>query len=55
MRVGLGDRPGALADLARARDDAASLFAIVGVDPSFTPLRSDPRFIALLPQRGRAP
>jgi DNA-binding SARP family transcriptional activator/TolB-like protein len=49
VRLGLGDREGALADLARARADGASALVIVSADPCFAPLRDDARFVALLP------
>jgi TolB-like protein len=42
--LGMGDKPRALALLARARAERSPLLAYIKVDPRFDPLRSDPQF-----------
>ncbi len=45
--VALGDRKAALAVLEQAYAARDPSISIIGTDPIFDPLRSDPRFVAL--------
>ena len=46
--AGLGDKDAAFAALSRARDERDPALVHVAVEPRFAPLRTDPRFLALL-------
>jgi tetratricopeptide (TPR) repeat protein len=50
--IGLGDMERALAALKEAYDDRAGELVLLGVEPSWDPLRSDPRFQDLLRRIG---
>jgi tetratricopeptide (TPR) repeat protein len=50
--LGLGDRSGALANLERARAADSQMMAWIGRDTIFDPIRSEPRFVALLKKMG---
>ncbi|MGE0128010.1 MAG: protein kinase [Blastocatellales bacterium] len=52
---GLGDRENALAWLRKAYDERSDHMLIIGVDPAYDPLRSDPRFIEMLRGIGLKP
>ena len=50
--LGLGDRSGALDNLERARAADSQMMAWIGRDTIFDPIRSEPRFVALLKKMG---
>ena len=50
--LGLGDRPRALDHLERALAADSQMMAWIGRDPIFDPIRSEPRFVALLKKMG---
>ena len=50
--LGLGDRSGALDNLERARAADSQMMAWIGRDTIFDPIRSEPRFVALLNTMG---
>ena len=50
--LGLGDRSGALDNLERARAADSQMMAWIGQDTIFDPIRSEPRFVALLKKMG---
>ncbi len=52
--AGLGDVDRALVELDRGREERSRFVAFLGVWPAFDPLRSDPRFEALLERLGLA-
>ena len=52
MYVALGDYDTAFEWLERGFEERAFGMALLGVEQSFDPLRSDPRFIALLRRMG---
>ena len=52
MHAALGDRDTAIDDLERAFDERSSWLVYVNVSPLLKPLRSEPRFIALLERLG---
>lgn len=47
-RAGLGEHARAIDDVERARDADSQFLGWIGRDAIFDPLRSDPRFVALL-------
>ena len=53
IRLGLGDRDRALADLARAFTERTGFLVFLRVEPMFDPLREDPRFRELEARVGR--
>jgi tetratricopeptide (TPR) repeat protein len=55
MYVGLSDKERALTWLRKAYDQRSDHVLILGVDPIYDPLRSDPRFIEMLRGMGLAP
>jgi tetratricopeptide (TPR) repeat protein len=52
VHAALGDRDTAIDDLERAFDERSSWLVYVNVSPLLKPLRSEPRFIALLERLG---
>lgn len=50
--LGLGDRPRALDNLERALEADSQMMAWIGRDTIFDPIRSEPRFVALLNRMG---
>ena len=50
--LGLGDRPRALDYLERALEADSQMMAWIGQEPLFDPIRSEPRFVALLKKMG---
>lgn len=46
--VGLGDNDKAIEKLNKAYDDRAGWMIMLNVEPVFDPIRSDPRFVALV-------
>ena len=50
--IGLGDTPRALAELEKAYDARSWMMTWLKLDKIFDPLRSDPRFVALLKKVG---
>lgn len=53
--VGLGEKDGALAALAQAYEQRSWYVTWWKLDPDLDPLRSDPRFAALLKKAGLEP
>lgn len=51
-RLGLGERDAALALLEQAHANRSGAMAFLGVEPLLDPLRSDPRFVALMRRAG---
>jgi TolB-like protein/Flp pilus assembly protein TadD len=54
VHAGRGDRDAALRELEAAHRDRSGWMVFLGVEPSFDPLRGDPRFVDLLRRIGHA-
>ncbi|HTS27369.1 MAG TPA: protein kinase [Bryobacteraceae bacterium] len=55
LHLGLGDRDAAFRDFGEAIDQRAPLIMELKIDPIFTPLRSDPRYVSLLRRMNLTP
>ena len=53
--VALGDHDDAIRELERACDERSSSLNFIGIAPEFVPLRSDPRFVAIVKKIGLDP
>jgi adenylate cyclase len=55
VQVALGEHDDAILELERACEERSSSLHFVGIAPEFGPLRSDPRFVAILERIGLEP
>jgi hypothetical protein len=55
VHVALGGRDDTIRELERACQQRSSSLHLVGIAPEFAPMRSDPRFVAILERIGLEP